>query len=251
MQNSEHQGLTQADQKILAARHAIDDLIARGLIASGMRLGLGTGSTAMPAVTRLAERIADGTLTGIRAVATSFQTTIACEELGIPVYSMNAREIGGALDLAIDGADEISPEKNLIKGGGAALLLEKIVAYNASVFVIVADESKTVAHLGTRFALPVEVISEARTSVQAAIERLGATAAIRHGIRKAGPVITDNGNLILDCLWKADEHGSSPIDPAKIEDAINGIVGVVENGFFTKKKPTVYVAHADGKVEMK
>ncbi len=235
--------LTQADQKILAARHAIDDLIAGGLIRSGMRIGLGTGSTAMPAVERLAERIKDGTLKGIRAVATSFQTTIACEELGIPVFSMNSREIGGALDLAIDGADEISPGNELIKGGGAALLLEKIVAYNSDAFVIVADESKTVPHLGTRFALPVEVIPEARTSVQRSIAALGAKAAVRHGVRKAGPVVTDNGNIILDCIWEA------PVDPARIEDALNAIVGVVENGFFTKKRPIVYVAKADGSVE--
>jgi ribose 5-phosphate isomerase A len=235
--------LTQADQKILAARHAIDDLIAGGLIRSGMRIGLGTGSTAMPAVERLAERIKDGTLKGVRAVATSFQTTIACEELGIPVFSMNSREIGGSLDLAIDGADEISPDNELIKGGGAALLLEKIVAYNADAFVIVADESKAVPHLGTRFALPVEVIPEARTSAQRSIAALGAKASVRHGVRKAGPVVTDNGNIILDCLWE------SPVDPAKIEDALNAIVGVVENGFFTKKKPTVYIAKADGSVE--
>lgn len=231
------------EQKKNAARHAIDDLIARGLIRSNMKIGLGTGSTAMPAVIRLAERIKDGTLSCIRAVATSFQTTIACEDLGIPVFSMNSREIAGRLDLAIDGADEIAPDKSLIKGGGAALLLEKIVAYNADSFVIVADESKAVDGLGTRFALPVEVIAEARTSVTAALERLGARVTLREGVRKAGPVVTDNGNLILDCLWTAR------VDPSKLEDEIDGIVGVVENGFFTKNVPTVYVAHADGTVE--
>ena len=214
-----------------------------------MKIGLGTGSTAMPAVSRLAERIKDGTLSDIKAVATSFQTTIACEDLGIPVYSMNAREIAGHLDLAIDGADEISPEKNLIKGGGAALLLEKIVAYNSEHFVVVADESKSVDSLGSRFALPVEVFSEARTSVSERLTELGATVTLRQGIRKAGPVITDNGNLILDCLWKPGSDGKSPVDPAELENAIDGIVGVVENGFFTKNVPTVYIAHADGSVE--
>jgi ribose 5-phosphate isomerase A len=241
--------IPQSEQKKLAARHAIDDLVSRGLIRSGMKIGLGTGSTAMPAVTRLAELIKAGTLFGIRAVATSFQTTIACEELGIPVFSMNAREIGGYLDLAIDGADEISPEKHLIKGGGAALLLEKIVAYNSDAFVIVADESKTVASLGTNFALPVEVIAEARVSATVALAELGASVTLRQGVRKAGPVVTDNGNLILDCLWQADANGRSPVNPAELEDAINSIVGIVENGFFTKNVPTVYVAHADGSVE--
>lgn len=249
MQNEATKGLSQAEQKALAARYAIDDLIEKGLIRSGMKIGLGTGSTAMPAVARLAERIKDGTLTGIRAVATSFQTTIACEELGIPVYSMNAREISGSLDLAIDGADEISPEKNLIKGGGAALLIEKIVAYNAARFVVVADESKSVEHLGARYPLPVEVIPEARTGVTTALAKLGATVTIRNGIRKAGPVITDNGNIVLDCLWNTDANGRSLADPEKLEDAIDAIVGVVENGFFTKQKPLVYLAHADGTVE--
>ena len=239
----------QNEQKIKAARFAIDDLVKRGLIHSGMKIGLGTGSTAMPAVTRLAELLKDGTLSGIRAVATSFQTTIACEELGIPVFSMNAREIGGKLDLAIDGADEIAPDKSLIKGGGAALLLEKIVAYNAASFVIVADESKAVDHLGTKFALPVEVIAEARVSVQAALAELGAKTTLRQGVRKAGPVITDNGNLILDCLWQPLGDGTSPAKAAELEDKINRIVGVVENGFFGKNVPIVYVAHADGTVE--
>lgn len=244
-----NENVSQSEQKVLVACHAVDDLVATGLIHSGMKIGLGTGSTAMPAVHRIAEYIKEGKLTGIRAVATSFQTTIACEELGIPVFSMNAREIGGTLDLAIDGADEISPERHLIKGGGAALLLEKIVAYNSKVFVIIGDESKAVDGLGTRFPLPVEIIAEARISAGAAIASLGATVTLRQGLRKAGPVITDNGNLIVDCLWKALPDGRSPVDPADLEKQINAIVGVVENGFFTGNPPIVYIAHADGTVE--
>lgn len=118
-------GISKDGQKILAATTAIDSLIKEGKIFSGMKIGLGTGSTAMPAVKRLAQRIEDGTLKDIKAVATSFQTTLACEELGIPVYTLNDRAINGTLDLAIDGADEIDPDNNLIKGGGAALLREK------------------------------------------------------------------------------------------------------------------------------
>ena len=236
------------EEKERAAAFAIDDLIARGLIFSGMKIGLGTGSTAMPAVRRLAERIAEGAVTGIRAVATSFQTTIECEALGIPVFSMNSKEIAGSLDLAIDGADAISPKKSLIKGGGAALLIEKIVAYNARAFVIVADSSKAAPHLGTGFPLPVEVVPEARVSAAKSLVELGAKPALREGARKAGPVITDNGNLILDCLWEATPDGESPIDPAEMETAINLIPGVVENGFFTKNIPTVYIAAKDGGV---
>lgn len=238
-----------SEQKIQAATTAIDDLIQRGLIFSGMKIGLGTGSTAMPAVERLAARIADGTLSGIKAVATSFQTTIACEKLGIPVFSLNSKEIGGELDLAIDGADEITPEKNLIKGGGAALLLEKIVAYNARHFIIVADSTKAVPHSGTSFPLPVEIIAEARVSVTKALEKKGIQVKLREGVRKAGPVITDNGNLIIDCLWQERADGSPPVNPAEAEDFLNGIVGVVENGFFTKNTPTVYIARQDGTVD--
>lgn len=236
------QSITQKEQKVLAARTAIDTLIAEGKIASGMKLGLGTGSTAMPAVNRLAERIADGTLKGIKAVATSFQTTLACEKLGIPVYSMNDKVIGGKLDLAIDGADEVDPQNRLIKGGGAALLREKIIAYNAAVFVIVADESKDVPDMGSRFPLPVEVISEARLPVTQALEELGATCTLREGVRKAGPVITDNGNMILDCTWK------EPVDPCQMEVAVDAITGVVECGFFTKVVPIVFIAHSGGTV---
>lgn len=239
--------LSVEDQKKQAARFAVNDLVEKGILRSGMRIGLGTGSTAMPAVHRIAELIGEGTLSGLLAVPTSFQTTIACEELGIPVYSLNSREIGGNLDLAIDGADEVDPDNNLIKGGGAALLLEKIVAYNSARFVIVADESKSVDGLGTKFPLPVEVVPEARVSATAHLSRLGATAAIRYAVKKAGPVITDNGNIILDCLWAP---GTS-CDPRALEEAINGIAGVVENGFFTKIRPAVYIAHADGSVEQR
>ena len=236
------------EEKKRAAAFAIDDLIERGLIFSGMKIGLGTGSTAMPAVRRLAERIAEGAVAGVKAVATSFQTTIECERLCIPVFSMNSKEIDGQLDLAIDGADAVSPQKHLIKGGGAALLLEKIIAYNANTFVIVADSSKAAPHLGTGFPLPVEVVPEARVTATKSLIALGAKPILREGVRKAGPVITDNGNLILDCLWEAAPEGGSPIDPAEMETAINLIPGVVENGFFTKNIPTVYIAAEDGGV---
>ena len=237
--------LSQAEQKKLVGAYAVDKLLEEGLIFSGMKIGLGTGSTAMPAVERLAHHLHSGTIKDIKAVATSFQTTIACEQLGIPVYSMNATVIGGQLDLAIDGADEISPENHLIKGGGAALLLEKIVAYNAKQFVVVADSSKDVPHLGTGFALPVEIIAEARSSLVRQLEELGAQCSLREGVRKAGPVVTDNGNLILDLLWKES------VDAASLEDRIKGLVGVVEVGFFTKNKPRCYIARKDGSVTVR
>lgn len=240
--------LSQSEQKVLVAKTAIDTLYKKGLLFSGMKIGLGTGSTAMPAVKRLAELIDEGKLKDVKAVATSFQTTLACEELKIPVFSLSSSEINGKLDLAIDGADEISTENHLIKGGGAAHLKEKLVEYNAEKLVIIADESKVVEDLGTVFPLPVEVIPEARLSVIHELGLLGAKCKIREGVKKAGPVVTDNGNLIIDCLWEKID-GKSPINPMLLEDEINKIVGVVENGFFTKKIPLVFIGKADGTVE--
>ena len=235
--------LSQSEQKTLVANTAIDTLIEKGLIFSGMKIGLGTGSTAMPAVKRLAEYIANGKLKDIKAVATSFQTENACQDLGIPVYSMNDKIIGGQLDLAIDGADEVTPDCFCIKGGGAAHVREKIVEYNSKVFVVVADSTKAVDTIGTKFPVPVEIIPSARIPVTNALKALGAKCVLREGVRKCGPVITDNGNQILDCTW------DKPINVAEMEDKINSIVGVVENGLFSKNKPIVFVVKEDDSVE--
>lgn len=241
--------LSQKEQKALVGNAVIDRLFERSLIKSGMKIGLGTGSTAIIAVERLASYIRDGKVSGVKAVATSFQTHIACEENGIPVYTLNSKEIAGKLDLSIDGADEIDPDNNLIKGGGAAHVQEKIVEYNTKRLVIIADESKLVPHLGTKFPLPVEIIPASRGPVVREMEKLGASCVLRSCAGKDGPIVTDNGNQILDCIWPALSDGSSPVNPAKMEDRVNKITGVVENGFFTKNKPLVFIAHADGTVE--
>ena len=241
--------LSQKEQKALVGKTAVDRLIERGLIKSGMKIGLGTGSTAIVAVATLASYIREGKLSGIKAVATSFQTGIVCEDYGIPVFTLNSKEIAGTLDLAIDGADEIDPDNNLIKGGGAAHVQEKIVEYNSKRLVIIADESKLVPHLGTGFPLPVEIIAAARFPVIREMQKLGASCVLRTCAGKDGPVITDNGNQILDCTWPQLADGTSPVIPSKMEDKVNKITGVVENGFFTKNRPLVFIAHADGTVE--
>ncbi|MDR1857940.1 MAG: ribose-5-phosphate isomerase RpiA [Treponema sp.] len=228
-----------ATQMKEAAGRAAVDALAR----SGMKLGLGTGSTAIHAVRRVGELLAQGTLRDISAFATSLQTEIECERLGIPLYPLNSRELSGGLDLTIDGADEVDPQNRLIKGGGGALLIEKIAAYVSSVYAITVDESKAVAGLGGGFPVPVEVVTEARVSVTKALESLGASVVLREALRKAGPVITEHGNLILDIRF------ASPVDPAEMEREINGIPGVVENGFFTRKRPVVYIARSNGSVE--
>ena len=197
------------------------------LVKSGMKLGLGTGSTAIPAVQHIGALLAEGKLKGILAVPTSFQTSIECEKWGIPLFTLNSKEIGGRLDLTIDGADEVDPKNRLIKGGGGALLLEKIVAYASASLAIVVDESKLTGSLGIKFPVPVEVVPDARLPVTLALRKLGAQVMLREAVRKAGPVITDRGNLLLDILFK------SPPDPCELEMELNPIPGVVENGFFT------------------
>jgi ribose 5-phosphate isomerase A len=230
--------MDQQNMKVLVGSRAVDVLVK-----NGMKLGLGTGSTAIHTVRRVGALLTAGELRDIKAVSTSFQTTIECEKLGIPLFSLNSREIGGTLDLTIDGADEVDPQNYCTKGGGAALLLEKIIAYASASYALVIDESKAVEHLGLTFPLPVEVVSEARLPVSLALEALGAEVVLREALRKAGPVITDKGNLILDIRFKA------PVDPAALEAEINRIAGVVENGFFTRKRPLVFIARSNGSIE--
>ena len=237
--------MTQNEQKVLVANTAVDKLLEEGKIFDGMKIGLGTGSTAMPAIKRLAEHIQNGKVKDVKAVVTSFQTAVACQELGIPVYTLNDKIIGGQLDLAIDGADEVDDDCNCIKGGGAAHLREKLVEYNSKIFVVIGDSSKAVKTIGTQFRVPVEIIGDARVPVTQALNKLGADCVLREGVKKAGPVITDNGNMILDCHWE------SPINVAEMEDKINQIVGVVENGLFSKNKPIVFIAQDDGTVDIK
>jgi len=218
------------------------------LVKSGMRLGLGTGSTAIPAVRRIGALLAEGKLRDIRAVPTSFQTSIECEKWGIPLFTLNSKEIGGMLDLTIDGADEVDPMNRLIKGGGGALLLEKIAAYASASYAVVVDESKLVENLGIKFPVPIEVVPEARIPAGLFLQKLGAEVTLREAVRKAGPVVTDHGNLLLDIRF------AEPVDPAALEAEINRIPGVVENGFFTGPadralRPVVFIGRSNGKVE--
>lgn len=224
--------------KETAAKAAVDSLVK-----SGMKLGLGTGSTAIHAVRRVGELLTQGVLRDISAFATSFQTEIECEKLGIPFYSLNSRVFSGGLDLSIDGADEVDPQNCLIKGGGGALLVEKLAAYVSSTYAIIVDGTKLVKNLGLVFPVPVEIIPEARIQASRMLEKFGVNVMLREAVRKAGPVITEHGNLILDIRFTA------PVDPAILEQEINLIPGIVENGFFTRKKPVVFIARPDEGVE--
>jgi ribose 5-phosphate isomerase A len=224
-------------------KRALGNAAVDRFVKDGMRLGLGTGSTAIWAVRRVGERLANGTLRGIRVVATSLQTDFEARSLGIPVLSLNDRGMEGALDLTIDGADEVDPHLNLIKGGGGALLVEKIVAYASGRFIVICDEGKLSSRLGEHFPVPLEIVPQGLVTVMAAVRALGGEPVVRTGAGKAGPVVTDLGNLLLDVSFKG------AFVPARLEDALKLVPGVLEDGIFTKKRPELLVARRDGTLE--
>jgi ribose 5-phosphate isomerase A len=202
-------------------------------IRSGMVVGLGSGSTAALMIRELGARLRSGALTDIVGVTTSFQGEVLAAELGIPLQSLNAVE---RIDLAIDGADEVDPSFQLIKGGGACHVQEKLVARRADRFVVVVDATKLVDTLNLSFLLPVEVLPGAWRQVRAQLAEMGGDAQLRMAVRKAGPVVTDQGNLVLDVKFAG---GIS--DPASLEAAINNLPGVLENGLFVNLADQVLV----------
>jgi ribose 5-phosphate isomerase A len=191
-------------------------------VQSGMALGLGTGSTAKHLLRGLATRLRDGRLHGIVGVPTSEETAALARELGIALVTLAERP---RLDLAIDGADEIDPALGAIKGLGGALLREKIVAASADRFILVGDDTKLVARLGTHAPLPVEVIPFGLPLCERRLAALGCVPALR---RAAGgePFRTDEGHAILDCRFEAIQ------DAPALAAAIKAIPGVVEHGLF-------------------
>ena len=225
--------------KFVAARRAVD------FVEDGMKLGLGTGSTAAWMVRCLAERIrAEGLR--VTGVPSSPLTAELARDLGVPVASL---EQAGWLDLTIDGADEFDAELNLIKGGGAALLQEKIVASASDRMVVIADAAKEVARLGA-FPLPVEVIPFGWQTTQALIEEMLAgmdVDARAVTLRKSGdaPLLTDEKNHILDLHLKRIGN------PRQLAMMLNQIPGVVENGLFIDICDAVVVGHADGRVTVR
>ena len=208
-------------------------LAAVDQIRNGMVLGLGSGSTAALMIKELGARLQDGRLKDITGVTTSFQGEVLAAELGIPLQSLNAVE---RIDLAIDGADEVDPAFQLIKGGGACHVQEKLVACRANRFVVVVDSSKLVERLNLGFLLPVEVMAGAWMQVQQQLQAMGGTAELRMATRKAGPVVTDQGNLVLDVRF---ETGIK--DPVELERSINNLPGVLENGLFVNLVDQVLV----------
>ena len=206
------------------------------LVTSGMKVGLGTGSTAIHATRRIAELLATGELHDIVAFATSRATHQEAVRLGIPLLEDG---LPVDLDLVIDGADEVDPALDLIKGGGGALLREKIVAQASRRLIIVADESKLSPRLGTHWPVPVEVLSFAWRSQARFLERLGARWSIRRDA-DGGQFVTDSGNMILDCAF-------GPIaDPARLAAALAARAGIVEHGLFIGLATDLIVAGPAG-----
>ena len=221
----------QNQMKQAVAQAAVDQ------IQNGMILGLGSGSTAALMIEALAMKIKSGEIKDVVGVTTSFQGEVLASELGIPLKSLSS--VSG-IDLAIDGADEVDPKFQLIKGGGACHVQEKLVAALAKKFIVVVDSTKLVKKLNLDFKLPVEVLPSAWKQVQKTLHDLGGKGNLRMAQKKAGPIVTDQGNLILDLSFR---HGID--QPDLLESQINNIPGVLENGLFVNLTDQVLV----GKVE--
>ena len=207
-------------------------------VASGMTLGLGTGSTIRHFLEALGEAMAQGELRGIRGVPTSEDTAARARVLGVPLLELDQ---AGTLDLAVDGADEVTPGLDLVKGLGAAHLREKMVVQATRRFVVVADESKRVTRLGEKAPLPVEVVPFGWKAHLPFFRELGAEPRLRMRGGTDQPVRTDNGNLVVDLAFA----GGIP-DPAQVERALAYRAGVVETGLFLGMAHRCYLATARG-----
>jgi len=213
-----------------AAEAAVD------FVESGMVVGLGHGSTAAFAVQRIAELLGEGRLTNVRGVACSREVEQQARRLGIPLVTLDQHPI---IDLTIDGADEVDPHLDLIKGGGGALLREKIVAQASRREIIVVDGSKLSPALGTRWPVPVEVVPFGWKAQAAYLESLGAQVSRRQQSDEAA-FETDQGNLILDCRFGPIE------DPISLAARLNERAGIVEHGLFLGLATVLIVAGPQG-----
>lgn len=207
------------------------------LVKSGMRLGLGTGSTVEQLLPLLAERLQAGELSDIVGVPTSERTATRCQQLGIPLTTLDKQP---SLHLGIDGADEVAPDLGLIKGLGGALLREKMVATACEAFVVIADTRKVVAQLGERSPLPVEVVPFAWAWQLPFLTALGASPTPRRDLD--GVLFqTDNGNLIIDCRFPA-----GIADPHALDRALCARPGVADHGLFLDMCSVAFIASPEG-----
>jgi ribose 5-phosphate isomerase A len=206
-----------------AAISALDE------IRANMIVGLGTGSTASHFIRELGGRVRAGLR--VLGIPTSEASRILAEEVGVPLTSLKEHP---EIDVTVDGADEVSPNLDLIKGLGGALVREKIVAHASKRVIIVVDDSKMVGQLGMRAPIPVEVVPFAVDSVKLKLERWNGSAAVRQ--RQGQPFVSDNGNLILDWQYGRIEN------PFEVESKLKAITGVVDSGIFSRVAAMVVVA---------
>lgn len=211
---------------------------AADLVQSDMRIGLGSGSTFLYVIERLAERMRSQGLK-VTGVPSSKATAAAATAAGIPLLSLDDVD---RLDLAIDGADEVDPQKNLIKGGGGAHVRERIVAAAAKEMVVIVDDKKLVPVLGKAFLLPVEVLQFGWKQTERRLVATGCKPARRE--RDGAPFVSDNGNYVLDCKYDGIE------DPAWLDTQLNALTGVVDHGLFVGMAGRIVVADAQGKVRV-
>jgi ribose 5-phosphate isomerase A len=233
--NHSSEGSDQVDANISqlkrqAAERAVE------FIESGMVVGLGHGSTAIFAVRRIAELLNAGKLENIVGVPCSLHIKDEAQKLGIPLSTLDGHPI---IDLTIDGADEVDPQLNLIKGGGGALLREKIVAQASHREIIVVDDSKLSPALGTHWSVPIEIVPFGQRPEENYLKSLGARPVLRQGDNGA-PFQTDQGNLILDCDFGLIS------DPAQLAVQLNQRAGIIEHGLFLGLATDVIVASEQG-----
>ena len=220
--------------EVSAKQRAADAAVA--LIESNMVVGLGTGSTSELFINSLGAAVRDGRLRGIRGVPTSKKSDAQACRLGIPIISLAE---AGQIDVDVDGADEIDPRLDLIKGLGGALLREKIIAQNSKRMIVIADETKMVPTLGTHCPLPIEVLPFEHETQQRFLKGLDCEPILRL-TPEGKPFVTDNGNLIYDCRFQRIA------DAAKLEQTLAGRAGIVETGLFLGIAWLALVARADG-----
>ena len=219
------------NSKQLAASKAVS------FIKSGMTVGLGTGSTAYWAIEMIGEEVKKNAVQ-IKAIATSKRSEQQARSLGIPIVSFSEID---QIDITIDGADETDEQLNLIKGGGGALLREKIVASNSRQLIIIVDETKLVKNLG-KFSLPVETVVFGWEKTFQKLQSLGCIATLR--MENDEPYMTDNSNYIIDCAFGVIQT------PAALHEKINSIVGVVENGLFINLATKVIAGFDNGELKI-
>lgn len=209
---------------------------AARMVGQGDVVGLGTGSTAEFMIEELGRRVREEGL-DIVGIPTSFDAAVLARGNGIPTGTLDDVD---RVDIAVDGADEVDPAMNLIKGRGAAHLREKIVDGMAERFIVIVDESKLVERLGTKSPVPLEVLPMAAQPVMRAVEAMGGEPVLRMAVHKDGPVITDQGNMVVNARFDGID------DPGEMERALNNVPGILENGLFVGLATEILVGRISG-----